>query len=146
MQVLSYFVAARSGTDSEKFEHFVRELADEVCTEWRQREAIPWTAWRSLVSAAADARVAHRRLFETAAPHLAGNVRLMNGRDAVDVCAAYAAFAYRHNALLSEVSRFLPSMGLDDAEVKALQASLERLEFDAPPLRRLAELHSFSGT
>ena len=38
-----------------------------------------------LVTASAEAGVDHQLLFTTAAPHLARNVKYMNGRDAVDV-------------------------------------------------------------
>ena len=40
---------------------------------------------RMLVTASAEAGVDHQLLFTTAAPHLARNVKYMNGRDAVDV-------------------------------------------------------------
>lgn len=141
--VLSYFAAACP--DEASCEHFAQKVADEVCSEWRQqKELVPWTAWRMLVSSTADAGVEHQKLFEVASPHLARSARLMNGRDAVDVCEAYAAFRFKHHGLLTEVGRFLPSMGLSDAEVWALQAAFARLEFDAPLLQRMHELHSLS--
>eukprot|EP00933_Yihiella_yeosuensis_P031792 TRINITY_DN25411_c1_g1_i1.p1 TRINITY_DN25411_c1_g1~~TRINITY_DN25411_c1_g1_i1.p1 ORF type:complete len:263 (+),score=43.13 TRINITY_DN25411_c1_g1_i1:88-876(+) len=136
--VLMYFSSASAGSVGS--EDFVRLLADEAVNEWRQRETIPWSAWRMLVTGAAQAGVNHKQLFTVAAPHLAKNAKFMNGRDAVDVCSAFAEFRFRHNALLSELARFLPSMGLADREVMALQAAFDRLEFDAPLLLRLREL------
>mmetsp|Transcript_49780 Transcript_49780/g.81848 ORF Transcript_49780/g.81848 Transcript_49780/m.81848 type:complete len:98 (+) Transcript_49780:3-296(+) len=93
-----------------------------------------------LVTASAEAGVDHQLLFTTAAPHLARNVKYMNGRDAVDVCGAFAEFRFKHNALLAELARFLPAMGLSDAEVAAMQGSFQRLDFEAPMLRRLQQL------
>merc|ERR1712129_257444 len=129
--VLSYFAVACA--DAATCEDFTRKVADEVCSEWRQqKEVVPWSAWRMLVSSAASARVDHRQLFEVASPHLARSARLMNGRDAMDICSAYAAFRFKHEGLLTEVARFLPSMGLSNAEVWALESAFARLEFDAP--------------
>jgi len=141
--VLSYCAVAH--TDTAASEDFTKKVADEVCSELRQqKEAVPWSAWRMLVSAAASARVPHQKLFEVASPHLARNARLMNGRDAVDICSAYALFRFKHHGLLTEVARFLPSMGLSDAEVWALQTAFTRLEFDAPLLERIRAVQSLS--
>jgi len=142
--VLTYFagVCARApGAEA-----FVEHLADEVCSDWRKREVVPWSAWRMLVVAAAESGVAHRGLFETASTHLAKSARLMSGRDAVDICSAYAAFRFKHHSLLGEVGHFLPSMDLTDSEVWALQTALARLDFEAPLLHhRLRELRGLAS-
>lgn len=140
--VLLYFAAARIAPESEKFAH---ELADEVCNDWRHREVVPWTAWRMLVTSLADMDVSHQKLFEAASPQLAQSARLMNGRDAVAICEAYAAFRFKHHGLLSEVAKFLPSMGLRDGEVWALHTAFAELEFDAPLLHRIRELRGLGG-
>lgn len=136
--IAAYFAAACSGSSGTR--EFVQMLADEVCAEWRQREAVPWSAWKMLVAAAADTGTEHRKLFETASMHLARNAQFMHGRDAAEVCAAYAAFGFKHNGLLGALARFLPSMGLTDAEVQALQEAFVALGFDAPMLSRIREL------
>ncbi|CAE7235206.1 ACER3 [Symbiodinium sp. CCMP2592] len=89
-----------------------------------------------------NAGIDHQRLFGVAAPHLARNVKFMSGKDVVDVCGAFAEFRFKHHALLGEVSRFLPAMGLSGPEAAALQASFQRLEFEAPWLLRLRELRN----
>eukprot|EP00435_Cladocopium_sp_Y103_P048056 s2927_g14.t1 len=136
--VLAYFSSAGAGLPGA--EDFICKIADEAVAPWRQRETVPWSAWKMLVTASAEAGVDHQLLFTTAAPHLARNVKYMNGRDAVDVCGAFAEFRFKHNALLAELARFLPAMGLSDAEVAAMQGSFQRLDFDAPMLRRLQQL------
>merc|ERR1719183_281291 len=97
------------------------------------------------VSAVVAARVAHRPLFEAAGPHLMKGVEHMTSRDVVEVCTAFATFGFRHSGLLGEVARVLPSMSLNDAEVRALQEAFARLEFDAPLLQRLRELRALGG-
>mmetsp|Transcript_112571 Transcript_112571/g.352061 ORF Transcript_112571/g.352061 Transcript_112571/m.352061 type:complete len:227 (+) Transcript_112571:110-790(+) len=141
--VLLYFATEYAGTPGSQ--DFVRKVADEACIEWRQRENVPWSAWRMLVCSAALAGVAHQQLFVTASPHLVQSVKLMSGRDAVDVCNAYATFRFKHHGLFTEVARFLPNMGLNDREVAQLQAAFQRLEFDAPLLKRIQELRSYAA-
>ncbi|CAK0825670.1 unnamed protein product [Prorocentrum cordatum] len=102
--VLLYAAAAHDGGGAGTAE-FVRLLADEACSEARLSENVPWSAWRMLVSGAARAGVAHQRLFAAASPHLARGAPQMSGRDAVDVCAAYAAFRFKHHGLLAELVR-----------------------------------------
>jgi len=139
--VLAYFVAASTGKPDAQ--DFVRALADEACIEWRLKETVPWVAWRMLVTASANAGVAHQLLFTTASPHLCKSVQFMTGRDAVDVCDAYATLGFKHHALLDEIAKFLPSMGLSDSEVRMLQQFFDRLDVDAPLLHRIRELHSY---
>lgn len=142
LAAVSQYVAA-SQAGSAEAQDFMQQVADEACTDWRQRETVPWPAWRMLVCSAAQAGTPHQQLFKVAAPHLAKNVPSMLARDAVDVCAAYAAFRFKHHVLLSELSRFLPSMGLNDREVLAMQDALKELDFESPPLQRLHELRRF---
>lgn len=144
LAAVALYAASAQGSASTAHDLVVR-IADEACLEWRQRELVPWSAWRMLVSGAAGTGAAHQELFKVAAPHLSKSVPQMSSRDAVDICAAYAAFRFKHHALLSELSRFLPSMGLTDREVSALQGSFERLDFESLPLQRLKELRSFGA-
>mmetsp|Transcript_126787 Transcript_126787/g.370623 ORF Transcript_126787/g.370623 Transcript_126787/m.370623 type:complete len:259 (+) Transcript_126787:52-828(+) len=136
--VVMYFSAVNR--DAPDLQEFVRQIADEVCIEWRQREAVPWIAWKMLVSSAAVARVGHQHLFASASPHLSRSVRFMSGRDAVDVCSAYAMFRFKHHGLLQEVHRFLPSMGLSHRDICELRAAYDRLGFDVPLLGEIHEL------
>eukprot|EP00811_Abedinium_folium_P005990 NODE_15511_length_1046_cov_7.245919.p1 GENE.NODE_15511_length_1046_cov_7.245919~~NODE_15511_length_1046_cov_7.245919.p1 ORF type:complete len:259 (+),score=35.28 NODE_15511_length_1046_cov_7.245919:134-910(+) len=140
--VLSYAIAASTGTPSP--EALVKRVADEVCIEWRQRETVPWSAWRRLVCAAAEAGVPHQQLFATASPHLEENVKHMRSRDVVDVVTAFAAFGFRHTGLLAEVSRLLPSKGIANAEARTLEEAFTRLNYDAPPLHRIRKLHALA--
>lgn len=117
------------------------KLADEMCIDWRQRETVPWTAWRMSVCALARGTVAHQALFSAAAPHLARNVPSMSGRDAADIVMAYATFGFKHHGLLSEMSRFVPSMGLTAREANDLRQAFARLGFDAQVLRALESVH-----
>ncbi|CAE7528248.1 ACER3 [Symbiodinium sp. CCMP2456] len=142
--VLSYFCFAGAGLSGG--DEFIRAAADEAVNDWRLRETVPWSAWRMLVTAAAEAGIDHQRLFGVAAPHLARNVKFMSGKDVVDVCGAFAEFRFKHHGLLGEVSRFLPAMGLSGSEAAALQASLQRLEFEAPWLLRIPEEIKKSST
>eukprot|EP00927_Polykrikos_kofoidii_P040289 TRINITY_DN34475_c0_g1_i1.p1 TRINITY_DN34475_c0_g1~~TRINITY_DN34475_c0_g1_i1.p1 ORF type:complete len:272 (-),score=40.30 TRINITY_DN34475_c0_g1_i1:76-798(-) len=119
---------------------FVRTLFDEACADWRRREVVPWVAWRMLICAAAEANISHQILFATASPQLAQNVRLMTGRDVAEIGRAFAVFGFKHHGLLSEMSRFLPSLGLSDTEVKEVKTTFARLDFEEPMLRRMSEL------
>ncbi|CAE7596354.1 ACER3 [Symbiodinium natans] len=134
---LNYFCFAGAGLAGG--DDFIRAAADEAVNDWRLRETVPWSAWRMLVTAAAEAGIDHQRLFGTAAPHLARNVKFMSGKDVVDVCGAFAEFRFKHHGLLGEVSRFLPALGLSGAEAAALEASFQRLDFEAPFLQRIPE-------
>lgn len=138
----SYFAPARAGTPGA--EEFLRSLADEVCIEWRKSEMVPWSAWRMLVSAAAEGGVPHKELFELAAPHLARSVQFMGGRDVTEICEAYAAFRFRHSELLEEVSRFLPSLGLAPEDVRAIEVAFDRLDFESPMLGSMRELRGYA--
>ena len=44
--VLSYFSTAGGGMPGS--EDFVRLLVDEALLPWRQKEAVPWAAWKML--------------------------------------------------------------------------------------------------
>jgi len=141
--VLSYHVSASGGQEETK--KFAKQVADEVCIEWRQREVVPWSAWKMLVCAAVQSGEAHTGLFKLASPALASNVQFMTAREVTEICEAYAAFRFKHQALLSEVSRFVPSMGLRDHEVKSLQGAFQTLNFEAPMLQRIHELRTYAG-
>jgi len=130
--LLLYYTSISSGARDDQ--EFVRNIAHEACIEWRKREKVPWSAWKMLVIAVADARVASQQLFATASPHLTQGVQFMAARDAVDVCNAFATFRFKHHGLLSEVSRFAPSMGLKVQDVHDLTNAFNKLEFEHPPL------------
>lgn len=144
LAAVAFYVASAQGS-TPAAQKLIQTIADEACLEWRQREAVPWAAWRMLLAGAAGAGAAHQELFKVAGPPLTASVPLMSGRDAVDICAAYARFRFKHHALLGELSRYLPSMGLNDREVWALQESFEQLGFESLPLQRLQELRHFSA-
>jgi len=136
--VLSYFIGSHAGGPGT--ESFVQSVADEACIEWRQRETVPWSAWKMFVLAASQAGVPHQELFTLASTHLERNVRFMRGSEAVEICCAYAALRFKHTGLFNEISRFVSSMSLKDTEVEMLHEAFRELEHDAPLLQRIREL------
>lgn len=141
--VLTYIASACAGAPDGRT--LAAHLADEMCIEWRQRETVPWTAWRMSVCALARGGVAHQALFTAAAPHLAQSVPAMNGRDAADISNAYATFGFKHHGLLSEMARFVPYMGLSASEAVEMRQAFSRLDFHAPLLESLEETRGARG-